>query len=210
VHSGDADGTFSATNWIFYPGYNTGPDPTLGAWTATDLFTTTLWGTTPNGFADDMGVAAVIGDTPGQTLTQALAAAGATVPTIAFSPAPATGTQFTAFGYPAEQKYKGGTLIYCQGPVTVALDGDPSTMALVCDMTGGSSGGPWFRAPFTNGSSQEMVINSLTSYRYQSLKGYLFGPIFDTGEETTFANANTAGGDCPSTPSGYLCVDISD
>src|SRR5206468_6060730 len=49
------------------------------------------------------------------------------------------------------------------GPVTVGLDAEPS-LASGCNMNGGSSGGPWFRAPFVNGSTN--TINSVTSYRY--------------------------------------------
>jgi hypothetical protein len=208
VHEGNG-GSFYTTNWIFYPGYSNGADPTLGAWTATDLFTTTTWATAPNGFADDLGLATVIGPSSGpsanKTLTQALAAVSATVPTIAFTPAPTNGTYYTAFGYPAGQKYKGGTLVYCQGPVTVGLDLE-SSLAVGCDMTGGSSGGPWFRE-FTNGSS--MVINSLNSYGYSSLKGYMFGPMFDGGEQAAYTAANTATGVCPGSSGTFRCAHLS-
>jgi hypothetical protein len=202
VNSGN-HGSFYVTNWIFYPGYNNGPDQTLGGWTATDLFTTTTWANTANGFADDMGLAAVVGNTPGKTLAQALAPSH--LPTIAFSLSPVGGT-YTAFGYPAEQRFNGMTLTYCQGPVTVGLDGE-SSLAFGCNMNGGSSGGPWFRAPFVNGSTN--TINSVASYGYNSLKGYLFGPIFDGGEAAAFNGANTSSPDCPTSPSGYVCVDIS-
>jgi V8-like Glu-specific endopeptidase len=209
VHSGGSSGSFYTTNWIFYPHYNNGPDSALGGWTATDLFTTTAWGTTTNDFADDIGIAAVIGDGTA-SLTQVLQGAGATVPSIAFSPAvaPVDGDQYTTFGYPAEQKYTGATLVFCQGPVKVGLDQE-SSVALACDMNGGSSGGPMFRgAPTPNGVG--MVINSVNSYTYRSLKGYMFGPVFDTGESNAYSGADTPTGDCTGNTSTYLCADISD
>lgn len=197
VHDGNG-GAFH-TEWIFYPGYKNGPDPILGEWTATDLFTTTTWANTNNGFADDLGLAAVVGPAAGVTLEQSLGSAA--IPTIAFNQS-ASGVAYTAFGYPAAKKYKGQTLVYCQGPVTVGLDG-ASSLAMACDMTGGSSGGPWFR-DFAN----VKVINSLNSYGYASLSGYMFGPIFDTAEQTAY-NASSSSGDC-SNPSGDVCVDYTD
>jgi hypothetical protein len=69
-------------------------------------------------------------------------------------------------------------------------------------MTGGSSGGPWFRA-FANGTT--MVINSLNSYGYASLNGYMFGPVFDAAERDVYQAAAGAG-TCPTSPVGYRCA----
>jgi hypothetical protein len=76
-------------------------------------------------------------------------------------------------------------------------------------MNGGSSGGPMFvGAPSADGVG--MKINSVNSYTYRSLKGYMFGPVFDAAESNTYSGANTTTGDCTGNTSTYLCADISD
>jgi hypothetical protein len=47
------------------------------------------------------------------------------------------------FGYPAAQKYKGKDLVYCEGTPDVDPRTSGATYKLACNMTGGSSGGPW-------------------------------------------------------------------
>ncbi len=200
----DGNGGPFHTNWIFYPGYDGGPHEVLGGWTATDLFTTDTWANSANGFRDDAGLAAVVGADPSTSLEAALGSAGVgQMPTIVFDLTP--DVDYTSFGYPAAKKYKGATLTYCQGPVSEALDGD-ATLAMACDMTGGSSGGPWIR-DMANGAAE---INSLNSYGYRSLKGYMFGPAFDSGEQTMFVGA-TGSPDCDAALAfGYECIDYAD
>lgn len=203
VHDGNG-GAF-ATNWIFYPGWDGAPKPALGSWTATDLFTTTGWATGTTSFDDDAGVAVVTGGTSGgPSLATVLGAWGGAVPGIAFGVASGS---VSAFGYPAAKKYKGNTLTYCAGPVRAGYDGN-QTMALACDMTGGSSGGPWFQ-PFSNGTAGTDAIVSLNSYGYASLSNTMFGPIFD-GPESTMYGAAASTPDCPAAPTGFRCVDYAD
>jgi hypothetical protein len=201
VHNGNGGGF--ASNWIFYPRWNGAPDPVLGAWTATDLFTTPGWATGSTEFDDDTGFAVVTGGAGSPSLFSVLSAAGGTVPGIVFGTS--TGTSY-AFGYPASKKYKGNTLTYCTGLVRDHYDGN-NTMALACDMTGGSSGGPWLQ-PFTNGATTTDAIFSLNSYGYASLANTMFGPIFDTAE----ANAYAAASGTPDCTAGatYRCVDHTD
>lgn len=194
VHDGDG-GAF-ATRWIFYPGWNGSPSPTLGSWTATRLFTTRTWSATADGFDDDAGFA-VVSSGGSATLQGVLTGQGARVPTIAFD-GPSTVQTYSAFGYPAAKKYKGNTLTYCAGQVQIAYDGH-QTMALPCDMTGGSSGGPWL-VDYDTGAR---VIESLNSYGYQSLHAIMFGPIFDSAEQAAFAAAST--GTCTADPD-YACT----
>lgn len=177
VHGGSGGGF--VTNWIFYPGWNNGPS-SLGAWTATQLYTTSGWASSSD-FDDDAGFAVVTGSS--SSLEDTL---GAQVPTISFN-GPSTTDTYSAFGYPASGKYKGQKLIYCEGKVKVALDGN-QTLALPCNMTGGSSGGPWL----VNYTSGARVIESLTSYGYSSVRNTLFGPIFGAAEQNAY-NAASSG-----------------
>lgn len=202
VHDGDG-GAF-ATNWIFYPGWNGAPSPTLGEWTASDLFTTAGWATGSTSFDDDAGFAVVVGAEGQGTLASVLVAAGGAVPGITFT---TTTDPYSAFGYPASKKYRGDTLTYCAGPVTPGVDGH-QTLALACDMTGGSSGGPWFQK-FSNGATSPNTINSLNSYGYLSVRNTMFGPIFDGAESTTYTAASALGNCLAPIGLGYHCVSHS-
>ncbi len=188
-----------ASNWIFYPAYNGAPNAALGSWTATSLFTTTGWASSED-FDDDAGFA-VVSDGTATTLEAKLAANGvASVPSISFS---STNTStHHAFGYPAAKKYSGSTLVYCAGPVRVGAYDGADTVSMTCDMTGGSSGGPWFQS-FSNGTG---VIRSLTSYGYASLKNVLFGPVLNAPEQAAY-NAATSSSGCSSASS--TCTNLA-
>lgn len=196
VHEG-AGGKF-ATNWIFYPRWNGAADPGLGSWTATSLSTTSLWATSANGFDDDAGFAVVTGGRDG-TLADAIADEGGSVQRIAFTSPP--DLVYTALGYPASKKYKGNTLTYCRGPVSTTRD-SKDTLAMNCDMTGGSSGGPWLHSIDPAGVGTQASLNS---YGYASLTNVMFGPIFDEDEQAAYAAA--ASGSCQGgVASGGNCV----
>ena len=198
VHEGP--GAF-ATNWEFCPAYNNAPHAVLDCWTARDLYTTSAWGGDGD-FDDDTGFA-VVHNGSATTLEGALQSAGAVhIPAIQFAQAGGT-TTYSAFGYPAAGKFKGQKLTYCRAPLTGELDNQPGTQSIRCDMTVGSSGGPWYS---TFDETAPYVVTSLNSYGYSSLKGYMFGPIFGTGEAAAFNGAGT--GDCTGSPSQYRCVDL--
>jgi V8-like Glu-specific endopeptidase len=191
VHDGDG-GPF-ATNWMFSPRYNSGDDPVLGRWTASSLHTTAgwanAWPTSGSGFNDDAGFA-VIRPKSGQTLKDALVGQGAKIPTISFD-GWNNKSVYWSFGYPAARPYTGTTLTYCVG--TTRLDRDAlDTMALPCNMTGGSSGGPWL-VEYTPGNP---VIESVNSYGYSSMKDTMFGPLFGAPEQSAYNAAKAAGTSC--------------
>ena len=56
--------------------------------------------------------------------------------------APASADQTFNFGYPAAGKYHGNDLTYCADQIFNDPNREPD-VGLACDMTGGSSGGPW-------------------------------------------------------------------
>ena len=94
-----------------------------------------------------------------------------------------------AFGYPAAGKYKGADLVYCKGQ-TINDPYGANTWGVACNMTGGSSGGPWIYGT-TNPAQYTTLtkLTSLNSYGYQGLT-YMFGPKFNTATQTV---ANAAG-----------------
>lgn len=190
----DGGGGPFATNWMFAPGH---PSRDLGEWTATQLYTTTNWATRPNHYADDAGFA-VVRNTAGSSLATALGSKSATAPAVGFGATP-TGAH-SAFGYPAAGRYKGNTLTYCSGPVTAGAGQDTGAMWLACDMTGGSSGGPWLQGTDANGNGGTQ--RSVNSYGYSGL-ARMYGPIFDAPEQGAYNGA--VGGSC-STSTAFRCT----
>lgn len=77
-----------------------------------------------------------------------------------------------AIGYPAAPPFTGEIQIECaSGPQGVGI-GTPRTFGIRCDMTGGSSGGPWLL--------YGAYINGNTSYSDSDYPGLLFSPHLDS------------------------------
>lgn len=81
----------------------------------------------------------------------------------------ARGLAYEAYGYPAAPPFTGGTLEGCSGTASDDVWGGTQSQNIPCDMTGGSSGGPWF----TSGS-----LNSVNSFGYTGVPNRMFGPYF--------------------------------
>lgn len=92
-----------------------------------------------------------------------------------------------AFGYPAAGRYKGKDLTYCTGQ-TVDDPYGVGTWGMVCNMTGGSSGGPWiFGTTNPANYTDQTLLTSTNSYGYQGLN-YMFGPRFNAATGTVFGD----------------------
>lgn len=170
-----------ATNFVFIPQYRDGAAP-FGQFTATELFTTEQWRTA--GDLDyDVGYAKV-GTANGSTLADAVGAQG-----IGFNLE--RGEEMYAFGYPAAAPYDGSKLAWCFG--TVAADPLGSAdQGLTCDMTGGSSGGPWFID--YDPAAGIGTLNSLNSFKYNVplFGGRMYGPYFGSVVEQLYTTAAAA------------------
>jgi hypothetical protein len=108
----------------------------------------------------------------------------------------AGGKVASAFGYPAAKKYNGSVLTYCSGPTTTDPYNGGLTWGLGCNMTGGSSGGPWFDSSLNLSTGNGGAVVSLNSYGYQGLS-YMFGPKFNDDTRDVYNTAlsgNAAGG----------------
>lgn len=72
------------------------------------------------------------------------------------------GLTYQAFGYPADSPFDGGSLKTCTGTGTPDTNNAQfNTQGIPCDMTGGSSGGPWFIQ-----TAHGLVQTSVNSYGY--------------------------------------------
>jgi hypothetical protein len=183
-----------ATNWMFFPEFDTTPSydcsaAVYGCWTADRLVV-------HSGFANQAGFTstatlydwafAVTGN-GGKNGTQ-LDSLG-TFP-IAFR-SYSSGTSTTATGYPAGGKYAPGQeLVYCSGGLAFDFWNANRTYRLSCDMTGGSSGGPWLTSFDASGNSG--TLSSLNSYTYSGGTS-MYGPKFNAYTQATWAVATNGG-----------------
>jgi hypothetical protein len=159
------------TNWTFVPAYADGSRP-YGTWTARSLLTTSGWANNGD-FSYDNG-AAVVSANGGSALTDVVGGRN-----IAFNTA--RQQQYAAHGYPAGPPFNGQRLWVCNSPLIYNDNsGNPPTMGIDCDMTGGSSGGGWI----ANGS-----VTSVNSYGYATLPNVMFGPYQGSVAQSLYTQA---------------------
>ncbi|MCX6419080.1 MAG: hypothetical protein NTU50_06630 [Actinobacteria bacterium] len=181
------------TNFLFYPDFDSNPNPdcaltTYGCWTATALVGhygfTSQTGFTNQATNYDWGFA-VMG-LGGKNSTQLDATVGAFP--LAVPGFTAAGDQAYAFGYPQAAPYAGADLTYCSGAIAEDSGNGNSTWGLTtCTMTGGASGGPLSGFGTDRGS-----LSSLNSYKYTAAANGMYGPKFNANTTDTFNAALTA------------------
>lgn len=167
------------TDWVFVPGYHDGQAP-YGEWPATETLTTPQWEASED-MNYDVG-AAVVAPQDGKTLTETVGGQG-----VAFNGA--YNEEMYSFGFPAADPYDGEKFIYCAGSTSKDFLLTDDHM-LACDMTGGSSGGPWFRE--FDESTGTGLQSSVNSFGYTFLPGYMFGPYFGSDAETLYETASAS------------------
>jgi V8-like Glu-specific endopeptidase len=190
----EAAGEFAA-NWLFIPDFDQSPTFTCsqteyGCWTAQALVVHQGYASagsfntqaTLHDFAF-----AVVGGGGHSTTTQLDAAVGAF--NVAVPGFTASGQTSYAFGYPAAQKYKGKDLVYCNGAIFEDPYNDELTWGLPCNMTGGSSGGPWLSNFSTTSGSGS--LSSVNSYGYSGVTA-MHGPKFNADTTDVYNAAKSA------------------
>jgi V8-like Glu-specific endopeptidase len=167
-----------ATNFVFVPQYQDGIEP-YGAWTASEYFTPTQW-SAGGDISYDTGFAVMAPREDGALLEDVVGGSG-----VLFNAA--RGLQYTSYGYPAAKPFNGERLWSCTGTATNdATNPQFATQGIPCNMTGGSSGGPWFV-----GSGSDGLQNSINSYGY-SPKPVMYGPYWGSVIEETYYSAAAA------------------
>lgn len=166
-----------ATLFTFVPAYENGAAP-YGKWPATQLFAPSQW--TANGdITYDTGFAKVSSPT-GVSLSDTVGASP-----VVFNQA--RGLSYTAFGYPAASPFNGELLYSCTGRATADPYGQSQSQGIPCDMTGGSSGGPWFIGTGSGGAQ-----NSVNSFGYNNVPNTMFGPYWGTVIQNAYLAAAAA------------------
>lgn len=167
------------TNWVFVPGYHDGQSP-YGRWTASKTLSTPQW-TASEDINYDIG-AAVVAPLNGQSLTDVVGGQG-----LAFN----TGynLRMYSFGFPAASPYNGEKFIYCSGNTSrdFLLSNDHG---MTCNMTGGSSGGPWFTQ--FNESTGTGLLSSVNSFKYNFFPNRMYGPYFGADAQNLYQAAQSS------------------
>lgn len=164
-----------ATQFTFVPAYLNGSAP-YGKWTARALYAPTEWSSSGN-MQYDTGFA-VMSALNGKYLSDVVGSSG-----LQFNAA--RGLSYKAYGYPAAAPFTGESLKSCSGTAT----NDPynpqfNSQGIPCNMTGGSSGGPWFI-----GTSSSGYQNSVNSYGYGSRSTTMYGPYWGSVIQQTYTSA---------------------
>ena len=179
-----------ATNWVYVPDYEdvlqfgcSGPGRETNAaascYAAESLHPTAGWLAAGDDYVHDVAFARMDSPLPAEL-------AGVDLPVV--TPGSAVGVVATAFGYPAAKMYSGSDLIYCHGTTVAGPAQYSANAVLECDMTGGSSGGPWY---IDDGTGGRLAV-SLNSFGLRSLNGFMFGPVFDSQATDALAAASDA------------------
>ena len=161
-----------ATNWVFVPGYDHGDAP-YGTWAATDLVSTDQWVSNED-INYDVAFATVQPESGSGTLESAV---GTT--SIAFNRE--RGAHYTSYGYPAGAPFDGEALETCEGTASDDTLGGTLSQGIPCDMTGGSSGGPWFLG--------DGAQNSVNSFGYDTQSNVMYGPYFGAEAQAAYQEA---------------------
>ncbi|GII60583.1 hypothetical protein Skr01_06680 [Sphaerisporangium krabiense] len=169
-----------AENWTFVPGYDAGRRP-YGAFTARRVLVPERWSRRGDD-SHDLAMVVVNPSARGH-LTEVVGGQD-----IGFNRP--RGLRAYGFGFPADPPYDGEHLVYCAG----APHGDPhdqtSDQGMRCDLTAGSSGGPWLSA-FDPATGQG-VITSVSSFKYSDDPGTMYGPYFGDEARRLFETAERA------------------
>ena len=164
-------------NMIFCPLYENGNTP-YGCWAARDLEVPSDWlNAKPNDFHHDFGIAIVAPNSEG-ALTDIVGGAGWAYNQPVNQP-------FYAYGYPAGYPFDGQTRQSCESSAgTLWPHGDGSVVSIPCNMTGGSSGGPWFIQ-----INDTQYLNGHNDFISSIQRGHMFSPYYD---DTWYALYNKA------------------
>jgi V8-like Glu-specific endopeptidase len=195
IHAGDGEldkngnvidqGTWS-TNVIFVPGYRNGNAP-FGVWQAEDynLKTTPEWFVSRSlDLRYDIG-GAVLNLNGGQRLSQVVGSLG-------FAYNMDNSLHWTNIAYPSDFPFNGFSQQICAGSFAYADTSQPAPfpVAMGCDMTRGSSGGPWI-LDFSGTAGGSNFLNGNNSYRYPTHPNELFSPYFDLKAKSLWDGLDT-------------------
>ncbi|MEU6999053.1 hypothetical protein [Nonomuraea sp. NPDC046570] len=170
-----------ADNWTFVPGYRTGGERPYGSYTARRMFVAGPWSRSGDD-SFDVGMVA-LNRSGGRHATDVVG-----YQNIAFNRS--RGGQIYGFGFPADAPYDGEHLVYCAGRLREDPYGQTRDQGVSCDMTAGSSGGPWL-TDFDAATGRGTIV-SLSSFKYSDNRNVMYGPYFGDSAKALFTMAERA------------------
>ncbi|MEU5878274.1 hypothetical protein [Spirillospora sp. NPDC047279] len=169
-----------AENWIFVPGYRDGGGP-YGGFTARRMFTPDPWSQAGDGDYDVAMVAVAPSD--GRHVVDLVGGQR-----IAFG-GPG-GRRTHAFGYPSAGGYGGERLAYCDGRPARDPRDETTGQGLRCDLTKGSSGGPWLTG--FDPAAGTGVVTSVSSFKFADDQRTMYGPRFGEAVRRIYQRAQSS------------------
>ncbi|MEV4707909.1 hypothetical protein [Actinoplanes sp. NPDC049316] len=170
VHAGAGGGWYS--NFIFVPGFRQGNEP-VGRFVAWTLTSRTAWINNSNS-DEDMAIAVMNnGGIYGAKVVDTVGGMGLRW-NWGYSVA------VTILGYPAAGGFPGDVQYFCQG---TTWNGHSQQVRAWCNMTQGSSGGPWLQE--YNDQTGLGYTNSVVSHRHGD-PAQMDGPYFDNDIKSLF------------------------
>lgn len=167
-------------NFVFVPAYHNGARP-VGTFTARSLHALNKW-TSRSDFNYDVGVA-LMNPLNGRDVADTVGAQG-----ITFNEP--RNTFMYAFGFPSGPPFDGERLIACASTVFPDTIGGTQSQGMTCDMTPGSSGGPWF---FQFDAARGLgYVNSVNSFLYTNHPNMMWGPYFGSAIESLYQRTQAA------------------
>ncbi len=159
-------------NFLFIPAYRPDLAPTepFRRWTTCGVYVRTSWHTRRD-FGQDMGALKAC-DQGTQRLHN-------TTGYLGYVANASRSQTWRAFGYPAAAPFNGRRMVACLASLSITDSAfSPATNGIGCNMTGGSSGGPWILRYAQGVGGAVNQINGLNSYGYGSLPNTMFSPYF--------------------------------
>ena len=198
----DGSQTFS-TNVLLCPSYDNGVNPSAGCWGADSLWVLTAFHNTGD-FDEDMG--GVDTAAPGTVNAGDI---GSFTGVLGFGACftnamCAPNSNWLSMGYPQAAPFTGGKIETCAsslGYVDAATGGGLDSWAIGCDMTGGSSGGPWIFGFGRNGgqpggAALNWVVGH-NDWRHTAVPNELNSPAFNCRAIVMYNAINSTAIACP-------------
>jgi V8-like Glu-specific endopeptidase len=179
VHDGSGSVGGWSDNVVFAPAYKNGDTP-LGIWTFYDLVTRVAW-FSGGDFRLDIGGVILEPNASAKTVNEIVGSLG-----FAYNLNP--NQHWFNIGYPVGAPFDGKTMQICAASFARNAPSytSPIPMAMGCDMTPGSSGGPWI-IDFSGSPGNTNYINGNNSYRYTGLEEEIYSPYFSDAAKDLLA-----------------------
>jgi V8-like Glu-specific endopeptidase len=169
-------GTGFNGNELFCPSYNAGVNPAVGCWAANFLVTSNVWINTGSFEWDTGGINTL----PSGTIINDHI--GNVTGWLGLAWNQADDQNWVDFGYPQASPFDGNFIVTCLSEFGYEdtegnNQGGHNSLAIGCDMTGGSSGGPWIMS-FAGGN----WLNGHNDWKWNNLPQAMNSPYYTTIE----------------------------